>query len=304
MNRFSCLLSILLIIISLSCYSEVWTSKDGRTVDAEFVKVEKGRVWLRLGNGREMSAPFQTFIEEDQIRIKALFYEAEEKEKQAREAERAAFLAAWPPGETVKRTTSGDVKATYHVYIPTSFDPDNPPPLLYAFSPGGNGRGQLNKMRSSAEKVGWIVVGCDQLKNGMEHDVEEALEDAILADVLAEVPHDVESIFLSGFSGGAMRCYGISSRREELNVKGILAFGGWIGGKDVIKELDFPKGMVVAMINGDSDKGANAWSESDGKVLEKDGCEVEVFRFPGGHTMPSPEVIDEAIAWMMSEINP
>lgn len=85
---------------------------------------------------------------------------------------------------------------------------------------------------------------------------------------------------------------------------GILAFGGWMGGAEYQKNYSFPKGMAVAMVNGDSDKGANGWIESDSKVLKKEKCEVESFHFPGGHSMAPPDVIDEAIAWILEQSLP
>lgn len=130
-----------------------WTSRDGKTIEAEYVKVETGLVWLRGPNGREVSFPYNAFSEEDQGVIMSLYKEGQEKIAQEKEALRLAVLEKWKPGQIIKCVTTDKTASSYHVYIPTSFDPDNPPPLLYAFSPGGDGRGQLNAMKKSAEKA-------------------------------------------------------------------------------------------------------------------------------------------------------
>lgn len=305
-----------LFLLTFACITDArtWTSVDGRTVEAEYVNVERGRVWLRSPDGTLMNTSFNTFSPEDQEIIKALYKEAQEKaaaEAKAAQEEaervkvelRAAVLAKWKPGQVTSCVTADKTHTSYHVYTPSSFDPDKPPPpVVYAFSPGGNGKGQLNAMKNSAEKAGWIVVGCDKLKNGMTDEAEEIeIEDAILADVQANVPHDPKRIYLSGMSGGAMRSYQIAARRHDLNIVGILAFGGWIGGPEYQTKLEFPKGLSVAMINGEDDKNANSWVEADSKALKKYKGEAKLFSFPGGHAMAPPEVIDEAIAWLQSQ---
>jgi poly(3-hydroxybutyrate) depolymerase len=293
--------------------ARTWTALSGKTVEAEYVKIESGTVWLRGPDGNLMTTGFHMFIAEDQELIKVLYEEglekaaaaavaAQEEEVRLKAEKRAEVLAKWKPGQVISFVTPDKTAVPYHVYIPTSFDPDKLFPLVYAFSPGGNGKGQLNAMKKSAEKAGWIVVGCDKLKNGMkDEDLEIEMEDAVLADVQKNVPHDRNRMYLSGMSGGAMRSYQIASRRHDIGWAGILAFGGWMGGSEYQKKLDFPRGLSVAMINGDKDTGANAWMDSDSKVIKKSRGNVEDFSFPGGHAMAPPEVIDEAIEWLQSQ---
>jgi predicted esterase len=306
-----------LFLMSWGSISEArtWTSQDGKTMEAEFVKVEKGRVWLRGDNGKVIRINFSKFVEEDQTLIKELYLElkAEAAAEKVAEAEKAAgekaavrdaVLAKWRPGQISRHVTSNSTQASYHVYMPTSFDPDKPPALVYAFSPGGNGHAQLNAMKPSAEKHGWIVVGCDKLKNGMgKGDLRKEaikIEDAIIADVQASVPHDTTHVYLSGMSGGAMRSYRLAARRRDVKFAGILAFGGWMGGAEH-QQQGYPKGMAVAMINGDTDKNANFWVEGDSKVLKKYKWKVQYFSFPGGHTMAPPDVINKAIEWILTQ---
>ncbi|QQL46016.1 hypothetical protein G3M56_005400 [Sulfuriroseicoccus oceanibius] len=277
-------------------------------MDAEFVKVESGRVWLKLAGGKEVATPFENLSAADQTLVRELYKKAQEKEladqkaaELAAEKKRAAMRERWKPGEVVSCTTKGDHRVTYHVYVPTSFDFDQPPPMIYGFSPSGNGRGILGQLRESAEKAGWIVVGCDKLKNSMgNRELELLLEDEILADVAAEVPHDPERVYLSGASGGAMRCYDIAHRRIDVQFAGIIAFGGWLGGSDY-QSRKYPKRMAVAIVNGDKDEGANAWVQSDIEALKRYRWEAKHISFPGGHVVAPPAVIDQAIEWIKQQ---
>lgn len=56
--------------------------------------------------------------------------------------------------------------------------------------------------------------------------------------------------------------------------------------------------MAIAMVNGDKDKNANHWVDSDRDALKKRRCEVEYITFPGGHVVGSPDVIEKAMKWV------
>ncbi|HRQ90418.1 MAG TPA: DUF1549 domain-containing protein, partial [Bacteroidia bacterium] len=53
--------------------SRQWTDQNGRTVEASYVKVEAGNVFLKLPNGREVPFPFARLSEVDQNYVKQLY---------------------------------------------------------------------------------------------------------------------------------------------------------------------------------------------------------------------------------------
>ena len=209
-------------------------------------------------------------------------------------------FGAGAAGTVVDRTTAGKAGIPYHVYFPTSYTGKSDLPLLVAFSPGGDGMGMLNAMKGSAEKVGWILVGCDRLSNDTESTrADLAMEKEVVDEVLAKVPHDAQRLYLAGFSGGAMRAYSMSFRRTE-RIAGIIAYGGWLGGAETA-DKKFCKYMSVAMVNGRRDKNANDWAEKDAEVLKKRHCHTKQFPFDGGHEVAPAEVTDQALAWLEDE---
>lgn len=206
------------------------------------------------------------------------------------------------PGQVLKRTAAGPHEMTYHVYVPTAFAATKPSPIIIAFSATGAGNGIMNQLKTSAEKAGWLIVGCDKLKNNMEkagikEKEAEAMEDEALNDILLSLPHQPNRVYLAGMSGGAERAYQISARRKE-TFAGILAFGGWLGGPENQGKLKYRRGMAVAMINGNKDKNAGSWIVSDTAALTHRSCHVKTFSFPGGHVIAPPETIDQAIRWL------
>jgi pimeloyl-ACP methyl ester carboxylesterase len=199
-------------------------------------------------------------------------------------------------GQLLQRSTEGPTRTVYHIAVPDRYDPARPPPLLVVFSPGGDGLGMLNQVRASANRVGWIVIGCDSLKNGMKDEESSPIEKDLMDDIRKLIPYDRTRLYYGGFSGGALRGYCLTVDYKD-RCAGILAFGGWLGGPEGAKR-PFQKRMTVAIVNGDKDEGALAFEQSDKAALEKRRCEVKVFRFPGGHTVPPPDVIDEAVNWL------
>lgn len=281
------------IVLAWSCLPlmaepRTWTSNDGRKIQAELVAYDAAgkTVKIKLTTGTEATLPLDRLSAEDQAWINA------EQEKLAEAKARA--------GKTLSYTTDGADKRTYHVYYPTAYDPAKPPALLVVFSPGGDGKGMLKQVTSSCEKMGWLGVGCDTLRNHMSNAEGDAIWNELLPHIEKTVPHNRDLLYLGGMSGGALRAYDYS----EVTVrpwKGILAFGGWLNYK---QELDCPRKMAVAIVNGDQDKGANGWVEADSAVLKKAGCKIETFSFPGGHVVAPPDVILKAMEWLQAETVP
>jgi predicted esterase len=154
----------------------------------------------------------------------------------------------------------------------------------------------MNRVRASANKVGWMVIGCDGLRNGMGIKDELPIERDLIRDLHTFIPYDQTRLYYGGFSGGACRAYRLTWRFKD-RCAGILAFGGWLGGSKAQKSA-FQQHMAVAMVNGDSDKGPLKWEESDMNVLKDGQCEVRTFHFAGGHVVAPQRVIDEAVAWL------
>jgi len=121
------------------------------------------------------------------------------------------------PGAIFSRTADGDTGISYDVYVPTAFVPDYLPPMILAFSPSGDGGGMIHAMKESAEKVGWILVGANDLQNDMDESIEPEIEDELLNDLFSKLSYDPRRVYLAGFSGGAMPCiqHFRQTRRED-----------------------------------------------------------------------------------------
>ena len=201
-------------------------------------------------------------------------------------------------GQQISQKTEGPKKVGYHIYVPGNYTKSSRLPLLVTFSPGGGGRGMMNTFKAAGEKFGWIVVGCDQLKNGLDRKDATPIEDEVMDEILRRIPHS--RLYLGGFSGGGMRCFTISRRRND-PINGIISLGGWMGGAKYYDD-DYPKGMYVAIINGDQDKNANCWVKNDTAALRKHDAIVKYFTFPGKHQAAPAGTIEKAVNWIEEPI--
>lgn len=285
-----------------------WVSVSGARIEAELVSHSGDSVVLRAANGETFMIRESQLSEGDRDFLRERHWqETDGPILTSRTSDASSFrdgtsegFASLSPGRTVERTAEGETGITYHVYTPTGFDPENPGPIIVAFSPSGNGRGMVNRFRESAEQLNWIVVGCDELRNNMPSDSPtDKMTHEVLDDIFKYIPHRADRIILAGFSGGGSRCFMIAREgyRPE-SIVGIISMGGWMGERYNDR---YQRGMVVAQVNGEDDRGARTWTRRDASALGKNRCKAREFVFPGGHVMPPTPVLLEAIAWMRQE---
>lgn len=269
--------------VLLHAQERTWTSEDGKKIVGELLR-ETGETVVLKVKDKEFTVPLSRLSEEDRAWIAGHRKQLLESQKE--------FASL---GGTTKTFAKKDgQQVTFHVYYPTSYKPENPPPMLILFSPAGHGKGQLGQFTESCEKLGWLGVGCDTFRNDGDDAVLDPLFGELLPIIEKSVVHNPERLYMGGFSGGAMRALGYSAKFER-PWKGIISCGGWLGKE---YDLKYAKRMAVAWVNGDNDKAANSWVEKDSAVLKRRGCKTKLFQFPGGHAVGPPETLTEAMRWV------
>lgn len=287
------------LLLAMCAQARMWTAADGRKVDAELKSCDLILETVVLINqrGREFTLKLNQLSAADQEYLQAA--EAERLQKEAAlqaqiEEQRAA--AEKLAGTSVLYTSDGEYGIGFHCRYPSSYTGDDHP-VLILFHPNGSGGGIINNFIPAAEEHGWLLVGCNRFKNGLDDDECERWFQELLPYMEKTLPINPDRMYLGGFSGGAMRAYHYSAKFDR-PWKGIIACGGWLGGAEY-ENLKYPRKMAVAMVNGNADSGANAWADRDRSSLSGRSCKVDKFEFEGGHTMGPPEVISEAVAWVV-----
>ncbi len=198
------------------------------------------------------------------------------------------------PGQTTTVTCKDSSDQAYACYLPGRYDPSRKWPILYCFSPYGNGTELVNLFKDACEKLGWIVVGSNNVQNGPWEPIQTTV-DAMWKDTHARFNLSARRCYATGFSGGSGVALSMALQHKE-DFSGIvtLALGsGWVPLPDI------PAHIAVYFIIGDQEEGGAQVVKQYAETLGKKGQKAEAKTFPGEHQLPPADVAGGAVAWMV-----
>ena len=179
---------------------------------------------------------------------------------------------------------------TYALYLPSSYTSQRRWPLIVSSDPGAHGTIPLQLEKDAAERFGYILVSSNESANGPWKPRLEAT-DAMLKDVQARFPIDLQRIYFAGFSGGAR-----FSAQLALLCRcsaGVLLSGAGFTDKlppdphtvfpvfSTVGTLDFNYKEMIPLQD----------------ALAKAGYPHWLRIFDGTHQWPSADIMNEAFAW-------
>ena len=192
-------------------------------------------------------------------------------------------------GEVVKLECADAPRFHYYCYLPKSYDPKRPAPLLVFDGAGGNAKPLST---STAEELGWISVGLVESSNDIEEDSGvyacEVCMAAALSDIRQRFAVDPDRLYLGGSSGGAQR----SLRRARVyRCAGVIEIIG--GFCDPIYD-----GVPVFCIEGEKDNLGSRLIARYPELKADYGDLLELKSHPGGHDWWQPKLHAEAMRWI------
>lgn len=289
----------LLLCLSLSALygnsdTRDWTLDTGKQFRAELISYEvaTGQVTLKFDDADNRRFRFQDFSVIDQ----AWLVEWTEFEEQLN------LQLEEMSGDFEHIVTTGAYPTDLYVYYPSSAKATATPlPALILFHPGGKAARYCLRHMEAAEASGMILVACGSFRNtGDDFQQESAMllrfKD-IFPEILERVRLDPDRVFMGGTSGGAWKAFHYSAW-VKYPWAGIYSNVGWLGGQKYY-HLPYPRGMRVAIVNGNQDKGANSCVNPDSRVLREAGNKVAVMMFEGGHQVPPVDAQIKAFNWLL-----
>ncbi|MCC7368023.1 MAG: phospholipase [Chloroflexi bacterium] len=185
------------------------------------------------------------------------------------------------------------------LYIPSSYQPDHPLPLvLMLHGAGGNAQGGMGPLAARAEAAGLILLAIDS--RGKTWDVvrtdfgpDVTFIDRALQQTFGRYTVDPARFTVEGFSDGGSYAVSLGVSNGDL-FSSILAFSpGFIAASGLIGS---PR---VFISHGTQDPVLNIdrCSRRIVALLRQSSYDVQYHEFEGGHTIP-PEIVDEALAWL------
>jgi tetratricopeptide (TPR) repeat protein len=96
-----------------------------------------------------------------------------------------------------------DNSQSYAVYIPLRYDAARASPIIYCFDPMGRGSVAVERFRQAADKYGYIVVGSNNSRNGLDGPALSSILKNLWDDTHRRFLIDEKRVLAAGFSGGA-----------------------------------------------------------------------------------------------------
>ncbi len=180
----------------------------------------------------------------------------------------------------------------YRVYIPESYDPGTPTPVLMNCSPS---RDALPLSPKMADELGWIMIGLTEREN-RKGDVERHNRVAVLFDLRRRFNVDWSRFYACGFSGGA-RCAALTAVKYPDLCHGVICIGAGYA-YDGSGQYEYPPhDSPVAFVIGKEDE--LCYREVVALYgQEKDKRDCTLIVHPGGHTWARSEDHEAAIRWL------
>lgn len=197
----------------------------------------------------------------------------------------------FPLGEIVERVADTDnPEQSYALFLPPDYTPVKKWPILYAFDPGGRGSVPVKLFEESARQFGWIVVGSNSSRNGI--DIGPIVKD-FWADTHQKLSIDERRVYTTGFSGGARvaSAVGLSYRGA---VAGVIAASG---GPPPTFNVSAAKDLDFFGTAGTEDFNFPEMQQLK-RRLDEVGVRNRLVVFAGGHEWPPADICGEALRWM------
>ncbi len=194
-----------------------------------------------------------------------------------------------PVGEIVDRVEcKADQKQSYALYLPSSYDPARPWPVILALDPAGRGEVPVEQFREAAEELGYLVLGSHNSHNGPLQNGIDAVA-AMWSDAEGRLSVDRRRVYLAGFSGGAKM---VNRLAQGSIASGVIACGaGLLDGQPRLQSFD------LVAIAGNRDMNYLEVKALADNVRVKGGPS-RFFSFDGDHRWPPPHVLKRALEWL------
>jgi hypothetical protein len=199
-----------------------------------------------------------------------------------------ACAAGLPLGSIIDDVKcAANPQQSYALYVPSSYQPDQPSSVIFAFDPGARGKTAVERFAAGAEKYGYIVAGSNNSRNGSWERSLEAIS-AMSADVGARLAVNEKRIYTAGMSGGSRVALQVALGTGR--IAGVIASSaGWPDSK--------PRKTAPFVVFGTA--GTEDFNYLEMRQLDRTlTTPHRVVIFEGGHTWLSSDLGVEAIEWM------
>jgi predicted esterase len=211
----------------------------------------------------------------------------------------AAGAQPFPRGEVVPRVASrADSTQSYALYLPSTYAPDRPAPVLFAMDPRGRALVPMELARPAAERLGWIVLSSYDTRSDVAVSPNGRALEAMLADAQRLLAVAPGRMYLAGFSGTAREGWAFALAMKG-HAAGLIGFGAGFPNPATILGLNVDGGAPFVFYGGAGNVDFNfeEMRQMDA-ALENAGMPRRMVYWPGEHGWAPEPLFADAMEWM------
>jgi dienelactone hydrolase len=201
---------------------------------------------------------------------------------------------AFARGQLVENVSSETTSGHRHaVYVPGSYDPSRPAPILYLMDPRGRARVAARQFQSAAERFGYILISSYDSASDVPPEVNLRAIQAMWDDSQRWFAIDGRRVYVAGFSGTARVATLLAHNRPEAITGVIGAAAGFHPGFRPSKDEKFLYFGTV----GDADYNYREVEALEQLLVSLDRSH-RIERFQGPHGWMPPALAMQAVEWL------
>jgi polyhydroxybutyrate depolymerase len=215
----------------------------------------------------------------------------------AQDDEACPTMPNFARSELIEQTiTSGDVNRIYYLYIPASYDPQTPAPLVLAFhgfAQGALGLAGYSGWEAVAEEHGFVLVypqgngAIPRWESGLFVNIPQVVDDvAFVSDMITTISEtlciDTTRVYANGLSNGGGMSYRLACELSDQ----ITAIGGVAGAYTEFGGCTPNRPVPIILFHGDKDSIVPYMGNNEGSFIfssiadfalswaERNGCDL------------------------------
>jgi dienelactone hydrolase len=198
------------------------------------------------------------------------------------------------PGRIVEKVECrSNAQQSYALYLPSSYSKARQWPVLYCLDPRARGRAPVERFQAAAEKLGVIVAGSNNARNGPFPPFAEALQ-AMVEDTGERLSIDPDRIYAAGFSAAGQ----VAARwAENGRIAGIVLSGSSIDPSALPAKPSF-RVFGAAGVDDFAYYDMHAMSVA----LAKRDVQNRFREFAGGHEWLPADAAEEALRFLAGQL--
>jgi len=202
------------------------------------------------------------------------------------------------PGVTESIVSRADPAERFAAFVPSSYRPDVPAPLVVIMDYRGRALLPLERLAPAAERLGYVLVSSWDSSSDETAQINERAVSAMIEDAQDLFTIDPRRLYFVGMSGTARQAWTFGERFRPYTA-GVIGFGAALPSPGMLVELTLDGPFPFAFYGGAGyvDYNYEEVRSLDWRLDQYHAPHLVEF-YPGPHLWPDSAVFERALEWL------